>query len=134
MNLPLRSWGTRERRMAGVPWIERKIYIYILPNGSMCVLFLTIQSLMEPRHMTTNCTHMHYHVWMHYPWTKCWAKSHRSLHFSDSYREAFPLKTEEKERKGNYSDLEVPENPLLCWKAPFLQHPAAGGPGTRVIA
>lgn len=30
------------------------------------------------------------------------------------YRGAFLLKTERKERKGNYSDLEVPENPLLC--------------------
>lgn len=39
----------------------------LLPSGSTCVLFLTIQTLMEPRTMTNDGTYVHYYTQMHYP-------------------------------------------------------------------
>lgn len=39
----------------------------ILLNGSMCALFPTIHTLMEPRHGAEECMYMHYHIRIHYP-------------------------------------------------------------------
>ena len=81
----------------------------------MCTFCFTIHGLMEPRHTTEDCTSTHYHTQIHYPRQSAWQNRTHLDAFQALYRQAFPLKTEGEGTagEGNYSNLEVAENPLL---------------------
>lgn len=89
--------------------------MYITRWKEACVVS-HYSGLMEPRHVTKDCTYMQLSYTDPLSRKKVLGKiAHTSGHFSDLCGEAFPLQTEGSrgERKGNYGDPKVAENPLL---------------------